>query len=179
MALRAPRRESGSGNGSASGRARRLAGGVLGVLLALPALAAFDHLPLVQDLTALGRDARARGLPILLLVSRSDCGYCEKLVDEVIGPMVKSGEYRDRILIRELMSDAVEPVRDFSGRWMPADAVAGRYRASLTPTVLFLDPEGRELAPRIRGINTVDLYGFYLDRSIERAIERLNTGKAR
>ena len=69
-------------------------------------MAAMDEVPLIDDLAALGRTARRRRLPIVLLVSTSDCSYCRKLKDEVLNPMVKSREYDDRALLGELMLDS-------------------------------------------------------------------------
>ena len=135
-----------------------------------------DEVPLIDDLAAFGRMARRRGLPIVLLVSRSDCSYCVLLKDEVLNPMMKSREYDDLALIGELMLDAAEPLRWFQGEYEHRDDVASRLDADLTPTLLFLAPDGTELVPRIRGVNTLEFFGFYLDRAIESARARLETG---
>ena len=132
-----------------------------------------DEVPLVDDLSALGRNARRRRLPIVLLVSRSDCPYCALLKDEVLNPMVKSREYDDRAVLGELMLDSEEPLRGFQGEYELRDDVASRLDADLTPTLLFLAPDGSELAPRILGVNTLELFGFYVDRAIESARARL------
>ena len=132
-----------------------------------------DEVPLVDDLSALGRNARRRRLPIVLLVSRSDCPYCALLKDEVLNPMVKSREYDDRAVLGELMLDSEEPLRGFQGEYELRDDVASRLDAALTPTLLFLAPDGSELAPRILGVNTLELFGFYVDRAIESARARL------
>ena len=134
-----------------------------------------DEVPLVDDLAALGRTARRRRLPIVLLVSRSDCSYCMVLKDEVLNPMMKSREYDDQALIGELMLDAVEPLRWFDGESGIRDELASRFEADVTPTLLFLAPDGAEVAPRIRGINTVELFGFYVDRAIGTARARMGS----
>ena len=136
---------------------------------------AMDEVPLIDDLAALGRVAGRRRLPIVLLVSRSDCSYCALLKEEVLNPMVKSREYDDQALLGELMLDSVEPLRGFQGEYELRDDLASRFDADLTPTLLFLAPDGTELAPRIRGINTLEFFGFYLDRAIESARTRLAT----
>ena len=133
-----------------------------------------DEVPLIDDLAALGCDARRRRLPIVLLVSRSDCSYCALLKDEVLNPMVKSREYEDQALLGELMLDSEEPLRGFQGEYELRDDVASRFDADLTPTLLFLAPDGSELAPRILGVNTPELFGFYVDRAIASARVRLN-----
>ena len=134
-----------------------------------------DEVPLIDDLAALGRVARRRRLPIVLLVSRSDCPYCTRLKDEVLNPMMKSREYDDQALLGELMLDSEEPLRGFQGGYVLRDDVASGFGTDLTPTLLFLAPDGSELAPRIVGINTLELFGFYVDRAIESARARLVT----
>ena len=132
-----------------------------------------DEIPLIDDLAAFGRTARRRRLPIVLLVSRSDCSYCMLLKDEVLNPMVKSREYEALVMLGELMLDAVEPLRGFDGRYQLRDDFAFRRDANLTPTLLFLGPDGAELAPRMLGVNTIDFFGFYLDRAIAAAHREL------
>ena len=153
---------------------------LLGIGLALGALltaiqvqalsAGVSH---AEDFAALGDRARSGHMPILLVVSRDDCPYCELLKHEILEPMLISGEYDGRVLIRELLIDSELPVRDFDGQAIAPDALAQRYRARLTPTVLFLDDRGRELTKPMIGINTVDFYGYYLDAAIDVARERL------
>ena len=132
-----------------------------------------DEVPLIDDLAALGRAARRRRLPIVLLVSTSDCSYCARLKDEVLNPMMKSREYDDRALLGELMLDSDQPLRGFRGESVQRDGLASRLDTRVTPTLLFLAPDGAELAPRIVGVNTVELFGFYVDRAIEAARDRL------
>ena len=133
-----------------------------------------DEVPLIDDLAALGRTARRRRLPIVLLVSRSDCSYCALLKDEVLNPMMKSLEYENQALLGELMLDSEEPLRGFEGERELRGDVASRFDADLTPTLLFLAPDGSELAPRILGVNTLELFGFYVDRAITAARIRMD-----
>jgi len=42
-----------------------------------------------------------------------------------------------------------------------------RYQVDVTPTIIFLGPDGREVASSIVGFLTVDFYGAYLDQSIQ------------
>lgn len=150
---------------------RALATG-LALLIAAP-LAAAPGVQTVADLAALGERARAERVPILLVVSRSDCPYCKLLREEILDPMLLSGEYTGRILLRELFLDSFAPVRDFQGEAVAPQDLAGRYGAGFTPTVLFLDDRGRELAEPLIGINTLEYYGYYLDASIAKARARL------
>ena len=142
-------------------------------LAAVQVLALSAGVSPAENFAALGERARSGRMPILLVVSQEDCPYCELLKREILEPMLVSGEYDGRVLIRELLIDAELPVRDFDGQAVAPDALARRYRARLTPTVLFLDDRGRELTERMIGINTVDFYGYYLDAAIDSARERL------
>lgn len=152
----------------------------LGIAFVLSALLAAAHSHAVsaavsyaENLVALGDRARSGHMPILLVVSQADCPYCERLKREILEPMLVSGEYEGRVLIRELLIDSELPVRDFQGQAVSPDELARRYRARLTPTLLFLDYRGRELTERMVGINTLDFYGYYLDAAIDTARQRL------
>ena len=75
--------------------------------------------------------------------------------------MVKSREYDDLALLGELMLDSEEPLRGFQGGYELRDDVASRFRRGPDPHPwLFLAPDGSELAPRILGVNTLELFGF-------------------
>jgi len=126
------------------------------------------HLPQVSDLQALGAEARARGLPLLVMFSTADCPYCAIVREEFLKPMLRSGDYADKVIMAEVETDET-PITDFDGQTRNALDVAQRYAATLSPTVVFLDADGNELAPRMVGLTTVDFYGAYLDESIEQA----------
>ena len=127
------------------------------------------RVPVAHDLQQEGRQAQARQLPIMLTFSADDCSYCELLEEDFLQPMLLGGEYEDRAIIRKLVLDDGSSVNDFSGKSTEATRVSDRYRVFVTPTILFLDGEGRELAERIIGINTPELFGGYLDACIDTA----------
>lgn len=127
----------------------------------------------VSDLQADARRSREAGVPILLVVSQHHCPFCKLLREEILEPMLLSGDYASRVIVRELFLDGDQALRDFDGKEIGPDDLAERYGAFLTPTLLFLDHRGRELTERMLGINTVDFYGYYLDASIKAARSRL------
>ncbi|MGB1108856.1 MAG: thioredoxin family protein [Gammaproteobacteria bacterium] len=157
---------------------------LLTTLLALTGIAMSDEhepahrvsVPDAEDLQADAALARANGIPILLVVTQHYCGFCETLKDEVIRPMILSGDYDDRVLIRELVSDDRGGVRDFDGVKRDAGDIARRYRAWLTPTLVFLGPDGQQLQDNIRGVNTLDYYSYYVDEAIAAARKRVGGG---
>ncbi len=126
-----------------------------------------------HDLAADSTLAQVTQRPLLIMVSSTECSYCALLKREVIKPMIASGQYHDRIIIRELLIDLDDPVIDFDGQARSASAIAADYAERLTPTLLFLDPKGEPLVERIRGISNLDFYGFYLDRAIDQALRLL------
>lgn len=126
------------------------------------------------DLQADGRLARRERRVILLLVSQEGCNYCEQIKREIIKPMIRSGHYDSRLIIRELMIDGGAESTDFNGRLRKNhDLAFSRYQAGLTPTLLFLAPDGEELVPKMIGIQTPEMYYYYVEQSIEQAYAKL------
>ena len=125
--------------------------------------------PLAFDLQADGLLAQQKQLPILLTFTAIDCHYCDLLEEEFLQPMLLSGEYGDKIIIRKLVLDNGSRLMDFSGQQVNATRLSDSYRVTVTPTILFVDESGVELAQRMVGINTLDMFGGYLDDCIETA----------
>ena len=142
-----------------------------------PAAAGPVTVPLATDLEADGYEAKRRRLPILILFSQPECGYCELVKEEFLRPMIRSGEYEDKVLIRRVELGTYDTLLDFDGGEMEADEFAHRYGASLTPTVVFLDAGGRPLAPNLVGVVAVDFYGGDLDARIDEALARLRVAR--
>ncbi len=126
------------------------------------------------DLAELSKISKETKRPILLLMSQEDCPFCVKLKHEILNPMVLSGDYDSRIIMRELMIDSMVEPRGFDGYELDASIIASEYGISVTPTMLFLGPDGKELTKRIVGINTVELFSFYVDQAIEKAVKKLH-----
>jgi thioredoxin-related protein len=133
------------------------------------ALRAEIEVPIARNLHADSQLAHERRLPILLAFSANECSYCELLEEEFLQPMLLSGDYRDKVIIRKLVLDNGSRLTDFSGQRINATRLSGRYRVTVTPTLLFIDENGSELAERMVGINTPELFGGYLDDCIETA----------
>ncbi len=151
---------------------------VLGAVLGLhPAWA--EHSFASPDLSRDARLSEEKGLPMLVLFSADYCRYCTRLSEEFLVPMQRSGEYRDRVLIREIRIDNYATLRDFEGQPTMPEDLAYRYDISVTPTILFLDHRGRELTQRMVGLGTVDFFGLYLDAAIASARARLHAEAGR
>jgi thioredoxin-related protein len=147
-------------------------------LLSLP-VSADDDFPYVEikyatDFSQLAEQARTENKIIMVEVSASYCEYCELLEEEFIKPMLRSGDYTD-VLIRKIDMDSGNEIKDFSGETTSPDEFTRRLRIKFTPTLLFFDGHGNEISPRILGINSLDLYGGYLDDALETGLQKIKS----
>lgn len=131
------------------------------------------EIPLAEDLQQLGELAQQRQLPILMMFSQAGCSFCERLADDFLRPMLISGDYEERVLIRIFRIDRYGKMRDFDGIERDVYDITSRYRVSVTPTLVFLDGNGHHLAQRMVGLTTPDFFGGYLDEAIDTAYQRL------
>ncbi|QKT03697.1 thioredoxin family protein [Ectothiorhodospiraceae bacterium 2226] len=123
-----------------------------------------------HDLVADARSAAADDKPLLLMFSSEPCPYCRIVEDEFLRPMLISGEYDDKVVMRKVKLDGYSRIRDFEGREVRVDELAKNYGVRITPTVVMVDAKGRQLAPSLEGIATRDYYGGDLDRVIDQAL---------
>jgi len=151
---------------------------LLVLLLQLSCSASADeNLPYVKiiavtDFSQLAKTAHDEDKIIMLEVSASYCNYCELLEEEFIKPMLRSGDY-NHVLIRKIEMDSSDVIKDFSGKLTTPDEFTHRLKIKLTPTLLFFDGRGHEVSPRILGINSLDLYGWYLDEAIKSGLQKI------
>lgn len=131
------------------------------------------HVPQTLNLQADGMAAARMKVPLLLVFSQEHCEFCQLLKEEIIEPMLISGDYANRVIIREFMIDDAGPATDFRGNQIEPYDIFHDYDMFVTPTVIVVDWHGRELAERMVGINTVDYYGYYLDEAIELALSKI------
>ncbi|MCK4744014.1 MAG: thioredoxin family protein [Sulfuriflexus sp.] len=156
---------------------QRLLASLVGLLLLLSsAHAAAVELTDLTDLQADAAQAQSQQLPILVMFSASYCGYCSTLKEEFLKPMLLSGDYTDKVIIRVLEIDDLDDIRDFDGTKIDPESFAERYNIYLTPTLAFIDPNGKELAPPLVGMTTIDFYGGYLDEAITNSLVQLRGG---
>lgn len=151
-----------------------LLAGMLAALTAFPA-AAEVKLPQATDLSELAARSQEKNVPILLMFSAPDCGYCRALEKDYLKPMIVSGDYDDKVIIRKVEMSIGAEVVGFDGSSAAADDIAGRYQVFVTPTVVLVGPDGHQLADKLVGYNTPDFYGSYLDSAIDKSLNRLRT----
>lgn len=129
--------------------------------------------PPAVDLQQEAHQAGQACIPLLLEFAASGCEYCRLLEVEILNPTLLNDDYDRRVLMRKLVIDRSGKLRDFNGAAVSAGELASRYRIFVTPTLLFVDSQGRELAERMAGVTTLELYGGYLDQAIDRSREKL------
>lgn len=117
----------------------------------------------------LSENMQAKRLPLLLAFHAEHCHYCQRLFEEQLIPIIKNGAYAERIVIRTFDIDNLGSIQDFNGEQISAEQFTKRYEAFLTPTLVFLDANGQEVVKRIRGYNSPDYYGAYLEQAINAA----------
>lgn len=134
-------------------------------------------IPVATDFSQLASQAKAKQVPILLMVSQDHCPFCVLLKNEVLNPMMISGDYEDMAVMTELLIDVGDAVIDFDGKSVYPGKVAADYKTWVTPTLLFLDHQGKEVHKRMLGVNTVEMYGYYLDESLQAALQAVKQGE--
>ena len=152
-----------------------LAGALTAGALALaPAARAETPLPAARELRADAQAAAAGGQPLVLMFSLPGCSYCEQLRRSTYRWLV-----RDGVPVRQLEMVGDYRLLGFDGKPTDGAALAAHYGVHLAPTVLFLDPDGREIGERLVGAVVPDFYGAFVDRSLGQARERLKAGAGR
>jgi thioredoxin-related protein len=137
-----------------------------------------ENLPYVEileinDFQALGRLAKKEGKVIFIEMSASYCGYCKTLEEFIIKPMLRSGDYEDFVLIRKMDIDSRYTIKDFDGSKTSPASFAYQRDVSLTPTLLFLDDQGNEISERILGVNTLELFGAYVEEGLQQGYRKI------
>ena len=153
----------------------------LGLLVGLLMISSFvqaetlpeAHITELKDLQQEARQANKERLPILIMFSAEHCPFCVTVKEEFLKPMLRSGHYTDKVLIRRVELGSRQALRGFDGEKLSIRALASRYKVFVTPTLILIDAKGRELTERLTGITTVHYYGGYLDDAIDKALHAL------
>ena len=124
----------------------------------------------VADFSMLAKTAKTQQKLIMLQVSASDCNYCAILEEELIKPMLRSGEYDNDVLIRKVDIDSYKKLSGFDGQPISGPQLAKMLNVKVTPTLIFLNSENQEVSKRIVGVNSLDYLGAYVDAAIKRGL---------
>ncbi|MES9844430.1 MAG: thioredoxin fold domain-containing protein [Candidatus Sedimenticola sp. PURPLELP] len=122
-----------------------------------------------DDWSVAADKAREENLPIMIVFSADDCGYCEHLKEEILNPGVLSGTLSKKVLVREFNIDVGGKITDFDGERIRARIFVSRYKVFATPTVVFVDANGETITPPIVGYNNPEQYQERLDEALDSA----------
>lgn len=126
-------------------------------------------LPWPDDLRQAAAQANALGSPLVLMVSLPGCPWCELLRRNYLRPMQSEGVAAYEFMINERS----RTLKDFKAERTTPAALSAALKIAITPTLLFFDSQGTEIAPRIEGVASADFIGAMLDERISVARERM------
>ena len=125
-------------------------------------------LPAAQSLP----DELARALqnkqPLVVMVSLDGCVFCRQARQSHLSPLQKAGAVIVQVDMR-----SSQAVLDFNGKLTTHDQLTRVWKVSITPTLLFFGPGGKEVAERMEGAYLPDFYGPYLDERIAQGRQAL------
>ena len=133
---------------------------VAGALLPVVAQAKDSALPVPASLPAAAEAAMRLGEPLVLLVTLPGCPFCELVRRSYLLPARQDAGLQAWQLD---VSNRTTALLGFDGKPTTAALQTRTWKASFTPTVLFLGARGQELAERLVGIAVPDFYGAYLE----------------
>jgi len=127
-------------------------------------------LPVPTSLSQAALRAKAQGQPLVLLISLPGCVYCELVRRSYLMPLLPDTGLQAWQLN---ITNRSAPLIGFDGKPTTAERQAKVWKATFTPTVLFLGSQGQELAERLVGIAVPDFYGAYLEQRLTAARKAL------
>jgi len=111
----------------------------------------------------------------ILYFSASYCSFCADLEENVLHAVRVNKDYQKQVFISEISLDESTVITDFKGNTIDADEFIDRYDVSFTPTLIFVDNQGNEIAKRRKGYQNVEFYWYYLDISIANGLKAIQS----
>ena len=115
-------------------------------------------LPAAQSLPDELSRALKNKQPLIVMVSLDGCVFCRQARQSHLSPMARAGTVIVQVDMRNN-----QPVLDFTGKLTTHDQLTRLWKISITPTLLFFGPGGKEVAERMEGAYLPDFYGPYLE----------------
>ena len=127
----------------------------------------------VQNFKTIASQMKKDKLVLVLEFHAKNCSYCKQLEEEILRPMLLSGDYNDLVLIKQLALDSDKKIKGFNGKLISGVEMGKKFNIIVTPTLVFLNSKGEEISERIVGINTPEMFGAYVDAAIEEGQKKL------
>ncbi len=109
----------------------------------------------------------------VIYFSASYCFYCKQLTEDVINAVRANKGYQNQVTITEIQIDGDDSVTDFNQKIVDPEAFASSYDIQITPTLIFVNSQGKEIVKRTVGYQNSEFYWYYFDKKIARAMTRL------
>lgn len=135
---------------------------------AAAAAAATPQLPEITSLPLELQHSAAIAQPLLVMVSLEQCPHCVIVRKHHLLPLLRQG-----VPVRQVNMRDQRPLLALDGSSLTQDELVRRWKVKVAPTLLFLGPDGRELAERLEGASLPDFYGAYLEDRLQRARQAL------
>jgi thioredoxin-related protein len=126
-----------------------------------------------SDLAQAARAAVRDGQPLVLMVSLPGCPWCELLRRNYLTPLRAEGLPAFEFMV----NDRSSALRDFQGKNLSPEALARQWSVSITPSLLFFNAQGQEIAPRIEGVASADFVGAVIDERLAHARQSLKAAR--
>ncbi len=126
-------------------------------------------IPLISDYSQLGVLSKQTERVILLYVSAPQCPYCKKLEQEILFPLIRSGEYQKRIILAKINWLSGSDVIGFHGEELTTRLFLKPYNIKVTPTLLFLNNKGQQIHEAFVGFQANEFYWYYFDVAIDKS----------
>ena len=94
---------------------------------------------------------KAGGKPMMIYFGRPGCGYCERTNVEGFGHADLRKRYSEHFVLAYVDTESGTRVTLPDGERVTEAELANRYRVRMTPTFVYLDPAGKEVA-RLYGV---------------------------
>ena len=125
-----------------------------------------------SDLAQDAAQSLALQRPVVLFFTQPDCSYCRIVRYDYFLPMLRQRGERDPVLLREVSMTGQRAMKALDGRMTNEAELAARYRVQMTPTVMFVGPDGESLAEPIVGGNHPDYLRLF-ERRHEEAVAKI------
>lgn len=125
-------------------------------------------LPLAVSLSDEATRASAQAQALIVMVSLAGCPFCHTVRQHHLLPLQAQGQAVVQVDMRDN-----RPLHNFQGQTLSHDAQTRQWGIKVAPTLLFLGPQGQELAERLTGGYLPDFYGSYLDGRLNQARQAL------
>lgn len=141
-------------------------------------LPAGEILPLAVNLQKSGKTAQERNVPVVIFATATWCGYCKKLEENILEPLLQTTNIENYAEFSQLIMDKSHwMMKDFSGKDIEMRQLPDRLGVMVAPTTLFFDGNGKQIAPPILGLTLEEHYPSNLERGINQALEALGNPK--